>query len=176
MINLQVGDVFCIRGKGAIAATIRAAEWLLSKDNEAVYGHAGIITSTDGDTLEALLTVRNDNLKRCIGQQVLIARPTHTRRMQKVISPASKEIAIKLVSNRHLGRLYPVWRLPLHFIPWVAKLGATGEWLVCSELVAYYLSLMEAIGPTYAGINPDDLADIYRCWRNFDVKFEGILE
>lgn len=177
-IDLQPGDVFCVRGKGFVAACIRGAEWLISKDGEAIYGHAGIITSEQGDTFEALWTIRADTLNRCRGQQVIIARPTSSPNscLPTPISRVAKMLAIDAVQKQYQGRDYPLWRLPLHLIPWVAKFAATRHWLVCSEVVAFYLSMIAATGSTYTGINPDDLADMFRRWRNFDVIFEGVWE
>ena len=174
-ITLQRGDVFVCEGNmGVVSAAIRGAQRILSRDNRADYGHAGIITSATGDTLEALWTVRHGHLDAYAGQRVLIARATSSLyRPQAPISLRTRDLALEQIERQHLGRIYPVWRLPLHLVPWVAKYATIGRWLVCSELVAKYLTLIAARDLVYTGIAPDTLADEWVCWRNFDVLFEG---
>ena len=76
-LTLQRGDVFVCKGSmGLVSAAIRGAQRILSRDNRADYGHAGIITSAAGATLEALWTVRHGHLDAYAGQRVMIARPT----------------------------------------------------------------------------------------------------
>ena len=171
-IQLQPGDVFCCTGNmPVVSRLIRAIEWLWSKDNEASYGHAGIITSNQGHTLEALWTVRAAHLDEYAGQKVLIARPCLTER-GVYIAPSSKDRALEGLKEYH-GRWYPVWRLPLHIVPPLAKIVATGHNMVCSELTARYLHEISARPGPYTGVNPDTLADEWRKWKNFAIIYEG---
>lgn len=172
---LQRGDVFVCQGNmGVVSAAIRTAQKVLSRDNRADYGHAGIVTSATGATLEALWTVRAGRLDDYAGQRVLIARPARSLyRPQADISLRTRDLAIDQIERQYLGRVYPLWRLPLHLVPWAAKYASTGRWLVCSELVAKYLVLIAARDTVYAGISPDTLADEWVCFRNFDVLYEG---
>lgn len=173
--TLQRGDVFVCEGNmGLVSAAIRGAQRILSRDNEASYGHAGIITSAAGATLEALWTVRHGHLDAYAGQRVLIARPARSLyRPTVAICLRTRDQALDMIAQQHLGRVYPVWRLPLHLVPWVAKYASIGRWLVCSEMVAKYLTLIAARDTVYTGICPDTLADEWRRWHNFDVLFEG---
>lgn len=170
--TLLPGDVFVVRGRGSVAAAIRAVEWCLSDDNEAIHGHAGIITSSAGDTIEALWTVRRATLARYSGQTILIARPAQTIFSGAPISPTAKGLAIAAIGE-HLGRVYPLWRLPLHLVPPLAKFLGFGRWLVCSELVAKYLVYIAARCEPFTGVNPDTLADEWRRWKNFDIIYAG---
>ena len=174
-LALQRGDVFVVEGNmGMVSAAIRGAQKILSRDNRADYGHAGIITSATGTTVEALWTVRHGHLDHYLGQRILIARPTGTVfRPREPVSLRTRDQALDLVEAQYLGRIYPLWRLPLHLVPWLAKYAATGRWLVCSELVAKYLVLIAARDTVYAGIAPDTLADEWVCFRNFEVLYEG---
>ena len=105
---------------------------------------------------------------------MLIARPTASLyRPQVPISLRTRDLALEQIERQHLGRVYPVWRLPLHLVPWVAKYATVGRWLVCSELVAKYLTLIAARYLVFTGIAPDTLADEWSCWRNFEVLLEG---
>jgi len=173
--QLHPGDVFCVHGNmPVVSALIRGAEQFWSIDNEACYGHAGIVTSASGATLEALWRVRPATLEAYMGQNIIVARPLTTGTDPACpITPMAKDLAIASVSS-HLGRMYPGWRLALHLIPPLAKYLSTGRYLVCSELTAKYLQLIGSrIGP-FAGVNPDTLADEWRRWKNFEVIFEGV--
>lgn len=171
-IDLQVGDIFFVQGTTWLAKTIRAVEWIHSRDNEATYGHAGVITSTSGETLEALWVVQRASLNFYDSQRILIARPRTTLSGES-ITQARKEIAIECLERDHLGQPYPVLRLPLFLFPSMAKFIATGHHVVCSELTAKYLFLIGARPYPYMGCNPDTGADEARIWRNIDVVLEA---
>jgi len=172
-VKLEPGDVFCVAGTMSISRLIRWAEVFVSQDNAAHYGHAGIITSRYGTTLEALWTVKYAHLDAYSGQRIIIARPLVTDTLPNGLVRFRKERSLIDVGC-HVGQWYPVWRLALHLVPPLAKYLSNGRNLVCSELVAKYLTLIGARTGPYAGINPDNLADMFVAWRNFDVIFEGI--
>lgn len=168
--DIQIGDVFVVEGNmGFLSSMIRGVDWFWSPDNEASYGHAGIITNSSGDTLEALWSVRKDNISRYKDKPVLIARPTFRVSDGRGITDAERFAAVKRVEKEFLGKTYPVWRLPLMVIPPLGKFVASGNWLVCSELVAYYEYLIGARCKPYTGVYPGTLADEWRRWKNFDV-------
>lgn len=172
-MNVQPGDLFCVHGNmWGVSSVIRTAERFWSKDNEATYGHSGIITSTAGDTLEALWKVEPGHLENYRGMPMIIARPTHTLD-DKEISLSDKLTAIAAIKAEHLGQWYPVPRLFLHVLPPVAKYIGTGKRGVCSELTAKCAWLMDARGEPWLGATPDMLADEWRRWKNFE--FEEIL-
>lgn len=174
-LDLEIGDYFFVRGQGALAAMIRGVEWIHSRDNEATYGHAGIITSPAGATLEALWTVQRSMLACYQGQQILIARPVATL-TGELISPATKKAAIEALIKQHLGQPYPALRLPLFLFPTLAKFVATGHHVVCSELAAKYLYLIGARPYPYMGVNPDTGADEAQLWRNIAVTCKGVYQ
>jgi hypothetical protein len=91
------------------------------------------------------------------------------------ITVAQKTLALHSLLHQHLGQIYPAWRIPLHIIPPLAKYLASERWLVCSELVAKYLFILDARHAQYMGTNPDTLADEWRHWRNFKIIYEGVL-
>lgn len=176
-INIQAGDYFCVRGHGAIAAGIRAAEWFNSHDNEATYGHCALILNERGTVLDTRWIVGRTNLSLYYGQQILIARPTHRICPKGVwIDDSDKMLALKAIEIRDTGKWYPVHRIPMHLIPWVAKFFSRGRMMVCSERVASYLSEIGARNGPCAGATPDMLADEARRWRNIEVAAEGELQ
>lgn len=175
LIPLQLGDVVCCAGSmGFVSAGIRLMEKIWSEDNEATYGHSMLVTDPAGSVLDTLWTVRNNHIGAYRGQPVIVARPVSTINNQP-ISVVAKSVAIGAIVRDGMGRWYPVHRLMLHLIPPLAKYASSGKYLVCSERVAKYLTIIAARDEVYAGITPDDLADEWRRWKNFDVIFEGVL-
>ena len=173
-IELRPGDVLCVRGDmPVVSAGIRMVEWILSKDNEATYGHTAIVGTEGGTLLDTLWRVRWTHISRYAGQQMIIARPTRTLR-GIAITDAARRVSLNMVSADGHGRLYPVHRLALHLLPPLAKYCSNGRQMVCSERTARYLCLIGAMAEPWAGITPDDLADRWRRWSNFDVIFEGV--
>jgi hypothetical protein len=171
--RLQQGDVFVVAGTAWYQKAIMMVEKLHSKDNDADYGHAGIITNELGDTFEALLTVRNGSVFNYKGKPILIARP-NAKVDGTLIHPIEFKTSLDTLRELHSGKLYPFWRIPLHlFGNFFAKYLATGRFLVCSELVAKYLCFIRAFDVVYKGINPDDLADRFEHYRNFDIVYQG---
>lgn len=176
LIPLQLGDVVCCEGSmGFVSAAIRWVERVRSKDNEATYGHSFLVMADSGSILDPVWTVRGDHISQYRGQKVIVARPM-TNLHKQPISPALKQIAVDAMWRDRQGKWYPVHRLVLHLLSDVlAKYASTGKMLVCSETVAKYLAVISARGEVYAGITPDDLADEWRRWKNFDVIYEGLL-
>jgi hypothetical protein len=170
---LKPGDQLCVTGgMFGVSAGIRLVERFWAKDNEASYGHCAIVGTEGGTLLDTLWTVRWTHISRYAGQQMIIARPTHTLR-GLVITDAAKSVALKMISSAGHGRPYPVHRIALHLIPPLAKYFSAGRQMVCSERSGKINVLLGSMDEPWAGLTPDDLADRYRCWRNFDVIFEG---
>ena len=167
--ELRAGDVFCASDPSSrlLGAGIRLAEKIWSHDNKAEYGHSGIIADESGTTLEALWTFKSQNLfKAYKGKNLLIARPL-------VDSPV-KEAAIAWIKKEAMDDRYPWWRLGLHLLGPLAKVGFTGR-LVCSEWTAKYLWYLQIRHGQYRGTNPDTLADEWIEGRRFDIVFKGVL-
>ena len=172
-IELRPGDVLCVRGDmPVVSAGIRLVEWFLSKDGEATYGHTAIVGTEGGTLLDTLWRVRWSHIDRYVGQQMIIARPTHTLR-GIVIDEAAKRMALKMISAADHGRFYPVHRIPLHLFWPLPKFLSAGRQKVCSERGAWCCCILGAMDEPWAGITPDDLADRFRRWHNFTVIFEG---
>ena len=150
----------------ALGKVINAAQWLWSKDGESTYSHAGIIIDPEGITFEALWTICKGHLDAYLGDRVIIARC-------EAVSGPKKEGVLKALIVKHQGQWYPFWRLPMHLIPFLAKISVTKR-PVCSELVAKYLYKLGVRHPQWAGTNPDTLADEWRRWRDFNIIYEGI--
>lgn len=142
-----------------------------SRDGESTYSHAGIILDAYGTTFEALWTVKKQNLfKAYANTDVLVARYIHAKKSQM-------NWALRLVEIKHLGQIYPFWRLLFQLFPPMAKyISFNGKWVVCSELVAQYLFLLEARHAQFLGTTPDILADEASAWRNYRIVYEGRLE
>ena len=171
--KLQPGDQICVTGgMFGVSAGIRLVERFWAKDNEACYGHCAIVGTPGGTLLDTLWTVRWTHISRYAGQQMIIARPVKTLR-GLVITDAAKSVALEMISAADHGRIYPVHRIPLHLFWPLPKFLSAGRQKVCSERTAKYLCLIGAMDEPWAGITPDDLADRFRRWHNFDVIFEG---
>lgn len=170
------GDVFCVDGGDKVVpAAIRLVERIWSKDGKAQYNHAGIITSASGDTFEAVAgTVSARHLDRYRGKEMLIARPVMTVTGAH-ITQSAKQRAMEVCIRDHDGQVYPAWRLLLHMVPVLGKIGC-GRFLVCSELTEKYLSMIHADDRMILGINPDDLADAFQMWWNFKKVYEGVWQ
>lgn len=172
---LYCGDEFATRNSSIIGAAIRFGQKVKAADNESTYNHTGIITDPQGATLEALWTIKSQNVwKDYAGEKILIVRnvnmtlPVYVAGMTKI--------------KKHVGQWYPVPRLLLHLI------GAA-KWIhwdrvVCSELTAKfeagcadYLADREAgFMRNWYGVNPDHLADRWRISRYYTTVFEGVIE
>ena len=175
---VQKGDLFVVRGKGLLFATILFVEWFHSKDGQARYGHAGIITDSDGSTFEALWTVRASNLSQCEGQKVFIVRPEMNWMGDEIPHPLI-DSSLEIIKRTYQGKIYPFWRLPLHLAPALAKfLSWRRTNLVCSELVARYEQLIGTRPGPCTGINPDDLEDRWRlmtwCGDFYQIVYDDI--
>lgn len=164
-IQLQKGDLFATVNPMALGRGINAIQWFWSGDGQSCYSHAGIIINEQGDTFEALWTVKSVNLfKAYAGKNVIIARPK--------ISASIIDIELDFLMKEHKGKIYPFWRLGMHLIPPLAKI-ALFNMLVCSELVAKFEYKIGARHGQYKGTAPDTLADEWINWKIFDVIFQG---
>lgn len=167
------GDEFATRNPTILGGAIRFCQKVKAADNEAEYNHTGIITDPYGATLEALWTIKAQNIwKDYAGEKVLIVRnvnmtlPVYVAGFNKI--------------RKHIGQWYPVPRLLLHLI------GAA-KWIhwdrvVCSELTAKFEtgcaeSLKREAGfmRNHYGVNPDDLVDRWKISRYYQTVFEGIV-
>ena len=165
IVRLERGDVFTSNSGVWLSHVINWCQTIWSRDNRAVYHHAGVITGPHGGTFEALWTTRYGNLMtEHDGARLLIARP--------FVATDVKNAALDSLISQHLGQWYPWWRLGLHILGPLAKWGVV-ERLVCSELVAKYLYMTGVRHNVYRGTSPDTLADELKTWRCYAVVYEG---
>jgi len=164
-IELKRGDIFCTRNPMWLGRMINAVQTFWAADNHSEYSHAGIITDPDGTTFESLWTIRHNHIDKYEGAQVLIGR-------HMCINSAMFEHGWERIRG-HQGQIYPFHRLLLHIIPPVAKYVATGRFPVCSELVCKFLWEITLVR-TWAGKNPDHVADMIKLYRGFEVVYEGM--
>lgn len=131
---LKPGDIVCVT---AISPTSKMDEWLgklivsvtnkRSSDGNAEFRHSLMITSTEGDTFEALWRYSRQNIYQdYLGYRVIIGR-------HRDMTPERFEYAHKIVSRKYEGKRYPVLRLLAH------ATTVTAKWTpmfkpVCSEL------------------------------------------
>ncbi|MDX9896715.1 MAG: hypothetical protein RBS34_14795 [Desulfofustis sp.] len=173
-IELQAGDLFCVRSAGPLSWAIIAVEKFHAKDNRAEFGHSGVITDRLGSTFEALATMRHGSLDRYRGRRLLIARPVR-RTDGEMVRIYHRQAAINRIIREHRGQIYPFWRIALHLIPPASKyLSLAGSRLVCSELTAKAEVLMGTLHVPYTGRNPDDLADRWRYAWTHQVIYDGV--
>ena len=166
MIELHPGDIFCTKNPMALGRAIMGIERLWAKDNKAEYSHSGIITDCQGTTLEALWTIKGNDINAYSGENVIIGR-------WEGMSPTALQNGYDAIALE-VNEIYPLWRLPLFIFPFMAKYVSNGNWTVCSELVCKFL-----LGCGYTqigewqGQNPDDVADMIRKWKDMRIIFEG---
>ena len=170
------GDEFATKNPMALGFAINIFQKAGAADNESTYTHTGILIDHAGATLEALWTVKSQNLWEAYrGEKVLVVRNL------SMTLPVAVAGFAKI--KRHLGQWYPAHRLLLHFL----HLAKWIHWdrIVCSELTAKfeagcaeYLGLDKAAGflRNYYGVNPDDLTDRWRISRYYTTVFEGVVE
>lgn len=174
--TLCPGDEFATKNPMALGFAINFVQKVKSVDNESEYTHTGIITDSSGATLEALWSVKSQNLWEAYrGQKMLIVR--NIKMKDPVVAAGLAKI------SEHVGQWYPVPRLLLHLI----GLGKWIHWdrVVCSELTAKFeTGCAEYLGPDRAsgfmrnhyGVNPDNLVDRWKISRYYQMIFEGIVE
>lgn len=174
-MDLKPGDIFCsanIAGKETfLSKGIIRVEKFWSLDNEATYGHSGVIVSDTGDTIEALWRIECQNIfKDYAGSNIIIGR-------HKLMTPENFERGYKAILD-HKGDWYPGWRLVFFLcMPPLAKyLHFTGM-PVCSEYTGEFLNAAGCDDfKSYWGLNPDIIAERIKEWDDFDIVFEGCIE
>jgi len=162
---LKPGDIFCAANPMMLGRLINFVQKLKSKDNQSEYSHAGIILTTEGETFEALWKNGKQNLFEAYkGKKVLVGRhiAMDTERFQAGWEGVQK----------HEGKWYAGHRLLLHLIPLASKLSL--GLAVCSEIVMKFLC-KAGLATTWAGWNPDNVADMIHNYRDYITIFEGEL-
>jgi hypothetical protein len=159
----------------ALGFAINFVQKAKAVDNHSEYSHTGIITGADGATLEALWSVKSQNLwEAYAGNQILIVR--NVNMLEPVYAAGIEKI------RKHIGQWYPVHRLLLHLIG--AAKWIHWDRLVCSELTAKFeVGCSEYLGPdrtsgflrNYYGVNPDNLVDRWLISRYYTIVFEGVI-
>ena len=168
-MKLNRGDIFCSRNPMALGRAINFIQKIHAKDNQSEYSHSGVIIRAGEQPIsfEALWrNRRNDFLKAYKGKKVLIGR--HKGMTLKTFDAGWNGV------KKHEGKLYAGHRLPLFFIPFLAKYLNLGLG-VCSELTMKFL-FKAKLAPAWSGWTPDDIADMIRDYRDYEIIFEGILD
>lgn len=166
-IDLKAGDIFLTRNPMWLGRAINTVQAFWASDNKSEYSHAGIILDRKGTTLEALWTVRSQNIYEAYdGTKVLIGR-------HEQMNPERFERGFKAVSG-HQGQRYPFHRLAFHLLPPLAKYISSGRFLVCSEHAGKFFWGAGLIG-FYKGRNPDHLADMVRRWKAWEIVYEELI-
>lgn len=164
-IPMKPGDLFLSYSPGLVSKMINAIQRFWSADGESKYSHAGIILNEQGDIFEAVgKGISSGAIDHYAGQPVMIARNVN-------MALPTFQYAFGKVKHRR-GEGYPVHRLFLHLFPPLSKWGL--GMAVCSELVAEFLCFANVF-TFWQGVNPDELADIFRHWKGFEIVFEGTL-
>ncbi len=173
---LHPGDEFATKNPMSLGVAINFVQKAGAADNESEYTHTGIVTVAWGMALEALWTVKSQNLWEAYrGEKVLVVRNLY-------MSPQVFAAGYAKV-QRHIGQWYPVHRLLLHLLG-VAK-WIHWDRIVCSELTAKFeAGCAEYLGSdfgagfmrNYYGVNPDDLVDRWKISRYYETVFEGVVE
>ena len=167
-LNLKAGDCFLVHSRDWLAKAIDAVESFWDFGNRRLYSHAGVIVNSAGLTLEAIRPRVYSQLffQAYHGHQVMLVRYTK-------LTEQKLEVGLGAAYS-HYRELYPYWRLPLELL----RIGKFIHWnsVVCSELVAEYLHYIGAREYLWFGVDPEDLEDEFRHWRDYEIIFEGMLE
>ena len=161
-VTYRPGDIFLCNRGGFMSKCIISHNKFWSLDGDAKYSHAGIITGYDGETFESRWRMGRYNMSDFEGTPLLTAR--HKLMNEKLFKYGMNQI------RKHEGTTYPVWRIPLHIIPPLARKFSTGKYLVCSETVSKFLwgcSLLQE--DQYKGWSPDNLDDMVHHWRFWEI-------
>jgi hypothetical protein len=151
-IDLKLLDIFCVAGDSILSKGIRFVTKNQNPDRESEFNHTGIL-SGGSCTLECLWTLTSKNLfYHYQGKRILIGR------WNKIND--NLRLKAMLATNKHIGQIYPAYRIPLHLI----NIAHIFHWkkLVCSEYVAKVLFKAGARHHNFYGTNPDHLADEIR--------------
>jgi len=169
-MRLERGDIFCTRNPMMLGRAINFVQKVWSKDNKSEYSHSGIIIE-GGDlkqcySFEALWTNKIHGFYKAYkGRKVLIGR--HKGMNYQTFDAGWEGV------KKHKDKWYAGYRLPLFFIPFLAKYINFGLG-VCSELTMKFL-YKAGLADTWKGWNPDDVADMVHKWKNYDIIYEGVL-
>lgn len=160
---LKPGDIFLSKNPMALGIAINAVQTFWSTDNKSEYSHSGIILDSAGKTLESLWTVKNQNLWDAYkGEQILIAR-------HKLMSQGRFDLGYSKI-EKHIGQVYPLWRLPIMVFPPAGKYLSFGR-VVCSELTCKMLN-GAGFNIEWKGKNPDNVHDMVRRWADWEIFFK----
>lgn len=170
-IKLNRGDIFCTKNPMMLGKAINFVQKLHAKDNQSEYSHSGIIVMGgalgDAVTFEALWTNKCQPFYEAYkGKKVVIGR--HKDMTLKIFNRGWNGI------KHHKGKCYAGWRLPLFFVPFLAKYLNLGLG-VCSELTMKFL-FKAGLSDCWKGWNPDDVSDMLHRWKDYEIIFEGVLE
>jgi hypothetical protein len=167
MMDLKTGDCFLVHRRTLLGKMIDVVETFWSKGDKCLYSHAGLIIHKGGTTLEVLQPrVASQNFYEAYSRhQVMVVRYTELtgEKLNKGISRV----------YQHYGHLYPYWRLPLEGL----RLAKFVHWnsVFCSELVAQFLWYVGARDYHWFGVDPEDLEEEFRHWKNYQIIFEEKL-
>lgn len=166
---VQAGDVFGTENPMALGRAINAVQRFWSHDHESTYSHTGTILDSKGTTFEALWTCKRQNLfEAYAGKQVIIARFVGNPKCEM-------GFALDTVVKNFDGCRYPIWRVPMHLFPPLARINLFHK-PVCSEMTAFYEWILGARHEHWSGANPDVLTDEWRNWDAWAVVGEGKLD
>lgn len=164
-VELKQGMVFAVNSNSVFAKWINFFQKVKALDHEAVYNHAGIITSRQGRTFEALKKIGYGDIDNYAGCKIIIA-------CHRNMTP-DKYHAAWLEMEKLNGKIYPYPRLFLHlvglakFIHW--------KYPVCSELVAKF-EFEAGLRKQWWGYQPDNLADEWQISKYYEIIYEGEWE
>jgi hypothetical protein len=166
--TLRQGDIILFAGQSFRARLVNFFQSFFAKSGVSIYNHAALVTSGDGDILHATRwRIKYTSLKRRYRRsQVLVVRWRHLTLERFRLGMAQV--------GPMLGRPFAFWRQVLHAI----RLGwlFSGEYVVCSELVAKFLSAAGARPGHWAGVNVNDLYEEFMDNpSHYQVVFRGRL-
>lgn len=165
MITLKPGDLVCAHRSSILGSLISDVEERCPCSLP-YYGHAFIVTGSDGAIINTLEKVVVGNLFRDYsGIDVLIGRFTQS-------SPVRVQGAIVEIS-KDLGDGYPAWRLVADEFGVGREIHTDSK--VCSERAAWFGWLAFGFKPfkAWAGWTPGNLAFALKYCNGFEVVLEG---
>lgn len=145
---------------------IRHQNWI-SPDRKSEYSHALLITNKRGITFESGIKIKGKAFHRIGSQNLFEAYKGYNVKVirHEVMTESKFWEVFPAFAEKYNHNVYPYWRLPLYFVPPIARRLHFINPVVCSELVScFYYEVKDNDGNRlmrfYLGVYPDYLSDM----------------
>jgi len=155
----------------------------IAPDRKSGFSHALLVINKNGATFESGIKLKGKSFHRIGSQDLFKAYDGYKMmviRHEEMTDKKFIEVFPKF-SEEYNEMIYPYWRLPLYFIPPIARRFNVIHPVVCSELVAkFYTLIKDKDGKPFMrfhlGVYPDylaDMGDLTYGQKRFHIVFHG---